>query len=103
MMNMKELTHELDVKLGHNGVMIESLEAIKTELGQVAEDVSNMDYSDKTSIMLTMLDIDHKIIMLDSLLNYIMNDMTTNHEEIQSIKTALFNKAHQQEQKEPTA
>ena len=102
MTNIKELTHELDEKLGRNGVMIESLEAIKTELGQVADEVSSMDTSDKTSIVLTMLDIDHKIIMLDSLMNYIMNDMTTNHEAIQSIKTALFNKAHQQEQKEPT-
>ena len=82
--------HELDNSLGGLLINIESLKAINTLMGHVREDVDNADQSDLTSLGLTMRDIRHKIVLIDDLLRYALDDVISNYEGCQYIKTDLF-------------
>ena len=87
---LNDSLHGLDHKLGALLCNVESLKAIDAELGRVREDVDKTDKSDVTSMGLTFRDIDHKIVMIDDLLRYTLEDIIKNYEDCQHIKTGLF-------------
>lgn len=87
---VKDSVNDFDSALGSLLINVESLKAINTEVGHVREDVDNTDKSDLTSMALRFRDIDHKIILIDDLLNYTLKDLIKNYEECQHIKTGLF-------------
>jgi len=89
---LKELSHELDYSLGGINLHIEKLKALRTEMGHIAEDVDNTDQSDMTSMSLQFRDMSHKIIMVESLLNYILQDLKGSYGEADKIKDQLFYK-----------
>lgn len=87
---LKEISHELDYSLGGINLNIEKLKALRTEMGHVAEKVENTDHSDMTSMSLQFRDMSHKIIMIESLLNYILQDLKGSYDKSSLIKESLF-------------
>lgn len=87
---LKELVHELDSSLGGILVNMESIEAIKTELGYVRGDVDDTDQKDLTSMALRFRDITHKIVLLDDLIRFVSKDLNSNFEVASEIKGQLF-------------
>lgn len=87
---LKEITHELDYKLGGVKLNLNTLENARTELGLIAEDIEGTNKADITAMGLTLRDIEHKIMLLFDLMNYTVKELAENIEETDAIKKMYF-------------
>lgn len=89
---LKDLVSNLDSTFGDFSNKLEELEALRTELGYMADSVANTDLSDMTSSALQFIDMSHKVILLSSLLHYLVKDFERCYTEGYEIKSELFQK-----------
>lgn len=87
---VKELVQDLDSTFGEILLHKESIDAIKTELDRIRDDVDNTDQTDMESMALQFRDMSYKIVLLDDLLHYVSKDLKTTFDSGSNIKNQLF-------------
>lgn len=87
---LKEITHEFDSNVGSLSINIQTLKNINIELGQISDDVSNVDKTQSLDLAFAMLDIEHKIHILSDLLRYTVKEMDEAFEHTETIKRCYY-------------
>lgn len=95
---LSEIRCGLDNSLGRIGTGIEVLDALQVETGRIEEDVVNMDGS-LSNMGLMMYDIQHKIIMINSLLFHTIKEMKGHCTESNNLNKQLFDYEIREKQK----
>lgn len=86
---LSEIRSELDDSLGGINASIEVLNAVQIETGRMEDEVTNMG-SDITSMGLMMNDIQHKIVIVNNLLNHTLKALKEYYNEADSYKQELY-------------
>lgn len=87
---LNEIRSELDYSLGGVNAGIEVLSALQVETGRIEDDVINMDMSSLTNMGLMMNDIQHKLIMINSLLHHELKELKGNYNDANELKQQLY-------------
>lgn len=86
---LRSKVFDLDYVRGGIELNAATLRNIDIELGQIAENVENTK-SDMESMALTFNDINHKILLLSDLMNYVTKDLKTNTKQLGDLQHVLW-------------
>lgn len=87
--DLKGMVFKLDSVLSDVMLNSETYNNIDIELGRIADDVENADYTDLTSIVLTLCDIKNSISLLSDLMHYTTKEFRKNVEKLDDLHEGL--------------